>query len=266
MAKIVKKGRRLEQEYHAIEQGRTDGGKRAKRAFITAAAVLAVLYAAALAAGIIAGAGSTVFVLMTVCFAAGVSVAAAVCVALAGFSNVRSANILASGINGEKIAAEVLSVLPDGYTVFQDVTVPYDGRTSEIDNIVVGRGGVFIVETKNHNGSISGSIYGTHWMQHKVGRGGTPYSNEIYSPVRQVGTHIYRLANYLRHNGVNTYVEGIVYFTNPQCRVKITGRGDVPVYTARGRDESRLRSRITSGEHTLDRESVRRVCELIGRL
>ena len=92
-----------------------------------------------------------------------------------GDSEHTNMDILVSGINGERIAAKVLAALPDSYTVFQDVEVTYDGKVSEIDNIVVGKSGVFIVEVKNHNGNITGDCEDTYWIQHKVGRGGTPY-------------------------------------------------------------------------------------------
>lgn len=125
---------------------------------------------------------------------------------------------------------------------------------------------MFIVEVKNHNGHIVGDSKDIYWTQHKVGRGGTPYTNKVYNPVRQVGTHIYCLANYLRLNGVNTYVEGMVFFVNKDCMVSLTGDSTISVYSASDSDEDRLCGQILSGDHILHCRNVNRICELIDQL
>jgi len=54
------------------------------------------------------------------------------------------------GACAEEEVAERLMNLPDGYQVFHDIA--FDGFN--IDHIVVGPGGIFLVETKSHKGKI----------------------------------------------------------------------------------------------------------------
>ena len=105
---------------------------------------------------------------------------------------------IASGLEGEDATARMLSRLPDDYTCYQNLTVFYDGRTSELDLVVAGPTGIFIVEVKNMNGTIHGGYAQEQWRQDKVGQKGGEYFKNFYSPVKQVGTHTWRLANWLR--------------------------------------------------------------------
>lgn len=66
---------------------------------------------------------------------------------------IREARVWRRGAEGEKVIAEILeSELPDSYSVFNDVRFP--GRTSNIDHIVVGPSGVFVLNTKNWRGTV----------------------------------------------------------------------------------------------------------------
>lgn len=264
MAKIIKKGNQLEKEYYAIKQERVDKIAKNTRAFCKAAFASILIYGATITISVIADIFSVAFIPLTMCL--GFVLLIAACVYFGYNIPESDTDILAAGINGERIATEVLSTLPDGYTVFQDVIVTYDNKKSEIDNIIVGRSGVFIVEIKNHNSHIEGDVKDIYWTQRKVGRGGTPYTDEMYNPVKQVGTQIYCLANYLRQNGVNTYVEGMVYFANKTCSVSLTGNSDISVYSSSNSDEDRLCGQILSGNHSLDLKSINRICKLISRL
>lgn len=55
------------------------------------------------------------------------------------------------GARGEEKIAGILATLPDAYHVFNDFTV---GR-SHIDHVVAGPGGVFAIETKFWNGTVT---------------------------------------------------------------------------------------------------------------
>lgn len=230
------------------------------------AVVLIIIYFIIVIVSVVTDIFSIVFIPLTVCMGFIWLITVMVCLS-AGISGSVNTDILASGISGERVAAEVLvNTLPDSYTVFQNVIVTHNNKKSEIDNIVVGKSGVYIVEVKNHNGHIVGNVEDVHWMQHKVGRGGTPYANEMYSPVKQVGTHIYCLANYLRQNGVNTYIEGMVYFANRTCQLSLTGESVISVYASSGSGEEQLCRRILSGNHKLDIGCINYICELINQL
>lgn len=69
-----------------------------------------------------------------------------------------------------------------------------DGRSTQIDHILINLYGVFVIETKN----ISGRIYGKHedhnWTQ-VLAYWKTKHT--LYSPVKQNATHAYRVAHLL---------------------------------------------------------------------
>lgn len=251
MAKIIKKGNQLEEEYYAIKQKQADKSANNMRTFCKCTFVFIVIYVVSITISAIADIFSIAFMPLTACVGFIILIAAFVCLGDTISEHV-DADILVSGMYGERIATKVLATLPEGYTVFQNVIVTYDNKKCEIDNIVVGRSGVFIVEVKNHNSYIEGDLKDIYWTQHKVGRGGTHYTDEMYNPVKQVGTQIYCLANYLRQNGVNTYIEGIVYFANKSCLLSLTGNSDVSVFSSSDNDEERLCRQILSGNHNLD--------------
>ena len=262
MAKIIRKGHQLENEYRGIENEREQQGKDAGSAFLKVAlfAILAVAVFALtgnLRDNAVSFKNSAIVIGAIVFF---------------GFIIVRSSpdsyreadsKILASGIEGERIAANILSRLSDEYVVYQDVVISYGGGSSEIDNIVVGPSGVFAVETKNHNGNIVGNYEEHTWEQEKIGRGGSLYSEELHSPVKQIGTHIYRLANYLRDNGVQIYVEGAVLFTNAECSVRVYGNGEIPVFSVAQNEADSLLKFILNGRAHLDGRAISQICRLL---
>lgn len=53
------------------------------------------------------------------------------------------------GARGERIVADRLSRLPDGWTVLH--SVPVGTKESDIDHVVIGPGGVYTVNTKEHS-------------------------------------------------------------------------------------------------------------------
>lgn len=69
-------------------------------------------------------------------------------------NQLREARVWRKGEEGERIIASILeSELPDGFHVFNDVRFP--GRTANIDHLVVGPSGVFVLNTKNVRGTVS---------------------------------------------------------------------------------------------------------------
>ncbi|GAV22723.1 nuclease-related domain-containing protein [Carboxydothermus pertinax] len=55
------------------------------------------------------------------------------------------------GAKAEEKISEILGQLPEGYTVFNDFPCPM----GNIDHIVVGPTGIFIIETKSHSGEVT---------------------------------------------------------------------------------------------------------------
>lgn len=165
------------------------------------------------------------------------------------------------GVEGEDITADILRrSLSDKYTVFQNSVITLDGKSSEIDFIVVGENGVFVVETKRKNGRITGDYNKERWTQHKTGRRGTEYSSEFYSPVKQVKTHIFRLAGYLKRNGIGVHIDGAVYFSNEEACLELSGSADkIPVFCRK----KALISFINNNENKIRPDTVEKINKLL---
>lgn len=140
-------------------------------------------------------------------------------------------SILSSGLEGENKTNAIFEKLSDDYYVLSDLNVKVDNKTSQIDNIVIGSNGIFVIETKNLNGLIEGNEEDKEIVQHKVGVKGGKYSKAFYNPIKQVSTHVYRVSEVLKRYNLNKWVQGAVYFTNRNCIVDINSTR-IPVFSA----------------------------------
>lgn len=75
-----------------------------------------------------------------------------------------------------------------------NVYVPYRGKTSEIDIILIHEKGIYIFESKNYSGWIFGSAEQRNWTQ--CLKGGKKY--QFYNPILQNNTHINAISNFLK--------------------------------------------------------------------
>lgn len=167
------------------------------------------------------------------------------------------------GDRGEQITGNILvGGLPRGYTVIRNLEVTYDGKTSEIDYVVVGKTGVFIIEVKSMKGTIVGDCSDYNWIQCKTDQYGNDFEKQFYNPVKQVGTHVYRLANYLRDNNVRTDIKSAVYFSEPKTKYRITGVTEkCPVFTHR--TTSDMIDYITHATEDLSESTVEKIIALL---
>jgi len=125
---------------------------------------------------------------------------------IAFYFYLRKYRIYSGGWEGEKQLAKLLSSkLSDDYILINDLYL----HNGDIDHIVLGPSGIFVLETKNWNGDIT--CNGDEWQ--RVGK-----RNFKGSPSRQVKRnaakikHIIDSSQAFRSLGV--WVEGIVVFTN----------------------------------------------------
>ena len=114
-----------------------------------------------------------------------------------------------AGDNGEKIvAAAIRRVMRDGDELFTNVTVSYEDKVTELDNIVVNRRGVFIFEVKNYSGELVGGEDDYEWEKYHTSTGGNTYLKMVKNPIKQVKRQTYILAKYLESYGVPVWVDG----------------------------------------------------------
>lgn len=93
----------------------------------------------------------------------------------------------------EKHISKELKKLPDEYKVLNDIMVEVDGKTCQIDHIVISKYGIYVIETKGYYGLITGNQYKDNWTQivkkKKI--------NYISNPIRQNYFHIKTLEKLL---------------------------------------------------------------------
>jgi hypothetical protein len=124
----------------------------------------------------------------------------------------RKYRIYNGGLQGEKSVVKHLSkTLSDDYYLLNDVYMR-NGGGGDIDHVVLGPNGVFVLETKNWSGKIN--CNGDDWQR--------PGKHDMSSPSRQAkrnAAKIIHLIDSLR--SLSIWVEGIVVFTNRNVKLNI---------------------------------------------
>ncbi len=84
------------------------------------------------------------------------------------------------GFMGEVWTKEALSKLnKKEYKVLNNIMIDVDNKTYQIDHIVISKYGIFVIETKQYNGYITGSEYDKNWCL-KAGNKKIYINNPMY--------------------------------------------------------------------------------------
>jgi hypothetical protein len=122
------------------------------------------------------------------------------------------------GAEGEESVIRVLQNLDSSFKVIHDIVLP--GDRQNIDHIVIGSTGTFVIETKNHNGIIRCNE--DDWSRKKVGRRGTVYDAGIGNPSKQAKRNAVVLKNWLESENIDVgYIIAVVVFTNEDVELKL---------------------------------------------
>ena len=81
-----------------------------------------------------------------------------------------------------------------------------DGKSSQVDHVLINKNGVFVIETKNYAGRIYGNEKQHEWTQ-VFNYGKNKF--HFYNPIKQNATHMYRLKEAI---GDNIYMKSIIVF------------------------------------------------------
>jgi len=120
------------------------------------------------------------------------------------------------GIIGEKTISVFLSRLdPTKYKVINDLMLRTDGKTSQIDHVVVSNYGIFVIETKNYKGWILGDERGEQWTQVIYKR-----KEKFYNPIRQNYGHVQALKQNLQEYKELNFIPLVVFSINAELKVK----------------------------------------------
>lgn len=113
---------------------------------------------------------------------------------------------------GEQEVNNLLSKIK-GYKLLNDIMVKGEKGTSQIDHILIGKKGIFVIETKDFSGLIYGDQYSKYWTQ-IINR----TSNEFYNPIRQNYGHIKSLEKHIKRKDIFI---SVIVFTNKSKLKKV---------------------------------------------
>ncbi len=123
---------------------------------------------------------------------------------------------------GEHWSKQALDQLDnDKYIVLNDIMLDVNGKTHQIDHIVLSKYGIFVIETKQYNGYITGSKYDNKWVRHIKGNKTIYYTN----PIKQNYGHVKAICELL--NISENKVFNIACITSKNVKLNIKDDGEV---------------------------------------
>ena len=126
-----------------------------------------------------------------------------------------------AGIRGEKFTSKLIrEILRNDDTLLCNVSISFEGKKTEIDNVILNKRGIFIIEVKNYVGIITGGLNDYEWSKTKTTASGNEYTSVVKNPINQVRRQVYLLANYLKANGINIWVEGYAFLVEGNSPVQ----------------------------------------------
>jgi hypothetical protein len=131
---------------------------------------------------------------------------------LIGFSQLERWHSYRKGISGEKRVSRELRKLDDSFFLLDDILLyPHSGN---IDHIVLGHNGIFVIETKNYSGDVR--CFGDTWYH---AANPNVRGIKIQSISQQVKKNAGMLNRFLRNNMTGNFVnrlfvKPIIVFTN----------------------------------------------------
>lgn len=124
------------------------------------------------------------------------------------------------GIIGEKIVEVILKGLDtEKYILLNDIVLKTNNGTTQIDHIVLSIYGIFVIETKNYKGIITGSDYSENWTKNMYGK---KYS--FYNPIKQNYAHIKALEDSLKLPE-NVFIPIVTF--SPDSTIKVNSKNHV---------------------------------------
>lgn len=101
------------------------------------------------------------------------------------------------------------------YKPLHDVMITQpDGKTTQIDHVVISKFGIFVIETKNYKGWIIGGEHAKYWTQVIYKR-----KEKFFNPIRQNYGHIKALESYLEDATIPFY-SIVVFSTRAELKLE----------------------------------------------
>lgn len=151
--------------------------------------------------------------------------------ALPGSSSVNPGQL--AGVEGEASVLERLKSLPDDYLILNRVKLPDEtltNRQRELDFIVAGPTGLWVVEVKNTPGHLQVMPGREHWpLARRAGCGSRPSWNAMRNPVPQARAQVEALERWLLKNGSQARARAVVVMAHPEVAITDADAAEIPV-------------------------------------
>ena len=160
-----------------------------------------------------------------------------------------------AGERGEAVVtAEIERAMRKDDYLFTNVKISFNGKITECDNIIINNFGVFIIETKNYSGSLSGNENDDEWVESKYFE-----EKSVKNPIKQVKRQIYILSKLLKNSGLRAWIDGYVILIHNNSPVD--SKYIIPF--KRAEIDQVIH---TQGKNKLTNEQVKKISEIIQSL
>lgn len=148
------------------------------------------------------------------------------------------------GAYAEEVVAEILKDLPVGYHAFHDLA--FDGFN--IDHVVVGPGGIFLVETKSHSGKVDAR------GENLLLNGNVPEKDFL----KQTWSQTYQLRDFLKNKTFREWsVKPVLCFTRAFVKVRQPVKGITVV------NKGYLKKYILQQQHDLTFDEIEVISKIL---
>ena len=150
---------------------------------------------------------------------------------------------------------EIKSVLRDEDLLFNNIKISLNDKSAELDNVIVNKFGVFIIEVKNYNGCLYGDEDDYEWIKYKDDGYGNTFKKRVRNPIKQVKRQVYILSKYLDYYGSRVWVKGYAMLV----------RGNSPAHSTYILQNIDDIDRVidTMGKTCLSKEQIESIAKLI---
>jgi len=164
-------------------------------------------------------------------FVAAVSAGVVFFVTIPGGTSVAPSDL--AGVEGEVAVLKRLQQLPDEYLLFNRVRLPDNQLPNgwrELDFVVAGPTGVWIVEVKNTPGHVYVQPDARHWpLARRAGCGSQPSWNAMDNPIGQVRAQRDALARWLLHHSIVVEPRLMVCLSHAEVALDNAEASPVPI-------------------------------------
>jgi len=127
--------------------------------------------------------------------------------------NAYSPNV--KGWIGEKAVADILAKLPnDQYKIINNLMIKTENDSTQIDHVVVSKYGIFVIETKNYKGWITGGEYSDNWTKNMYGK-----KYQFFNPLKQNFGHVKHLAKII-NLPIDIFIPIVAFSSRSELKVQ----------------------------------------------